>query len=195
MHSLALSSTSGRFGRRQRRREQRDGATSRSSRFWYAMCGVGGVGGFILRLGSPGLGGMPGGINNAQLNAAGMNPFNMNMFSMANLSADCLCQRWVRTTRTGGSRWYCRIRGEAGLAAMVPGRGGPGRSGGRSPGLNTTATAAHPHPQQETTAPARRNAKNISTLQHRTTSQDGSARSDCTSTRRTLRVCPGRKWC
>ena len=46
------------------------------------------VGGFNLRLGSPGLGGMPNGLNIVQLaQLNGMNPFNMNMLGMANLSA------------------------------------------------------------------------------------------------------------
>ena len=49
-----------------------------------------GFGGFNIRLGLPGLGGMPGGLNMAQiaqLNAAGMNTFNRNMHRVANVSA------------------------------------------------------------------------------------------------------------
>ena len=54
------------------------------------MGSVGGAGRFNLGLGLPGLGGMPGGLNMAQLaqlNAAGMNTFNRNMHRVANVSA------------------------------------------------------------------------------------------------------------
>ena len=54
------------------------------------------------------------------------------------------------------------------------------------------ARADH-YPSQEITA-ARRKPK-VSTQQYWKTSRYGSTRSDCTSTHRTLRVCPRRKWC
>ena len=78
--------------------------------------------------------------------------------------------------------------GPCGLGAG--GRGGPDRSGSRS-SVNTARAAHHPR-QKITAAAARRKTKKISTPQ---TSRDGSARSDCTSTCQTLRVCLGRKWC
>ena len=68
------------------RRQQRDGRCSTTTP---ALAGLGmRVGGFNLRLGSPGLGGMPNGLNIVQLaQLNGMNAFNMNMLGMANLSA------------------------------------------------------------------------------------------------------------
>ena len=78
------------------------------------MGGVGGVGRFNLGLGSPGLVGMPGSLNMAQLaqlNAAGMNPFNMNMIAWR-ISARLAyrqrhsASRRVWTTGSRGPWWY-----------------------------------------------------------------------------------------
>ena len=87
-----------------------------------------GVGRFNLGLGSPGLGGMPNGLNMAQLvklnGMNGMNPFNMNV-GMANFSAMGIspeaqllaAQIAAAGVWTAGPRWYRRygrIRGTAG---------------------------------------------------------------------------------
>ncbi|KAH8984718.1 hypothetical protein EDB92DRAFT_2105845 [Lactarius akahatsu] len=86
--SPALSNSSGRFG------GSDDGSNAMAAAHQQqqaALAGLGmGVGGFNLGLGSPGLAGMPNGLNMAQLaqlnGMNGMNPFNMNM-NMLNLAA------------------------------------------------------------------------------------------------------------
>jgi hypothetical protein len=86
--SPAPSNTSGRFC------GSDDGSSAMAAAHQQAaLANLGmGVGRFNLGLGSPGLGGMPNGLNMAQLAQlnrmnAGMNSFNMNMLGMANLSA------------------------------------------------------------------------------------------------------------
>ena len=109
------------------------------------------VGGFNLRLGSPGLGGMPNGLNIVQLaQLNGMNPFNMNMLGMANLSAigispeaQLLAAQIAAAGGGFGQQGLAGLGGIGGFAGLQggmggggAGRGGPGRSGGRSPGLS-----------------------------------------------------------
>jgi len=125
-----------------------------------ALAGLGmGVGGFNLGLGSPGLGGMPNGLNMAQLaqlnGMNGMNPFgvNMNMLGMANLSAMGISPEAqllaAQIAAAGGGFGQPGLGVGAGLGTFgglggIGGggnglRGGPGRSGGRSPGLGGSA--------------------------------------------------------
>ncbi|KAH9059946.1 hypothetical protein EDB87DRAFT_680523 [Lactarius vividus] len=83
VQSPALSNTSGRFG------GSDDGSNTMAAVHQQAaLAGVGmGVGGFNLGLGSPGLAGMPNGLNMAQLaQLNGMNLFNVNM-NLPNLAA------------------------------------------------------------------------------------------------------------
>ena len=104
--------------------------------------------------------------------------------------ADRRCWRRVWTAGRCGSR-HCWTAGFTEMQMGAADRVGPEAAGLK--GVNT-GRAAH-HPQQKTTAAAaRRKTKKISTPSPRM-SRDGTARSDCTSTRRTLRVCLGRKWC
>jgi hypothetical protein len=148
--SPALSNTSGRFG------GSDDGSNAMAAAHQQAaLAGLGmGVGGFNLGLGSPGLGGMPNGLNMAQLaqlnGMSGMNPFgvNMNMLGMANLSAMGISPEAqllaAQIAAAGGGFGQPGLGVGAGLGTFgglggIGGnnglRGGPGRSGGRSPGL------------------------------------------------------------
>ena len=72
------------------------------------MGGVGGVGGFNLGLGSPGPGGMLGGLNMAQLaqlDVGGMDPFNMNMLGMANRDGHIARGTAPRASDCAGGGW------------------------------------------------------------------------------------------
>ncbi|KAN0130639.1 hypothetical protein V8E53_011532 [Lactarius tabidus] len=113
-----------------------------------------GAGGFNLGLGSPGLGGMPNGLNMAQLAQlngmtgmnTGMNPFNMNMLGMANLSAMGISPEAqhlaAQIAAAGGGFGQANLAGLGGLGGFgglqsgMGGSRGPSRSGGRSPGLS-----------------------------------------------------------
>ncbi|KAH8987215.1 hypothetical protein EDB86DRAFT_3105112 [Lactarius hatsudake] len=133
--SPALSNSSGRFG------GSDDGSNAMTvAHQQAALAGLGmSVGGFNLGLGSPGLTGMPNGLNMAQLaqlnGMNGMNLFNMNM-NMLNLAAGIAA--------AGGGFGQPGLGVGAGLGTfggMQGGissnglHGGSGRSGGRSPGL------------------------------------------------------------
>ena len=149
--SPALSNTSGRFGSS----DDGSNAMAAAAQQQAALAGLGmGVGGFNLGLGSPGLGGMPNGLNMAQLaqlnGMNGMNPFNMNMLGMANLSAmgispeaQLLAAQIAAAGGGFGQQGLAGLGGIGGFAGLQgglggggAGRGGPGRSGGRSPGLS-----------------------------------------------------------
>ncbi|KAH9059940.1 hypothetical protein EDB87DRAFT_679833 [Lactarius vividus] len=145
--SPALSNTSGRFG------GSDDGSNAMAAAHQQAaLANLGmGVGGFNLGLGSPGLAGMPNGLNMAQLaqlnGMNGMNPFNMNM-NMLNLAAMGVSPEAqllaAQIAAAGGGFGQPGLGVGAGLGTfggMQGGmgsngiRGGSGRSGGRSPGL------------------------------------------------------------
>ncbi|KAH9020224.1 hypothetical protein EDB85DRAFT_2005486, partial [Lactarius pseudohatsudake] len=145
--SPALSNSSGRFG------GSDDGSNAMAAAHQQvALAGLGmGVGGFNLGLGSPGLAGMPNGLNMAQLaqlnDMNGMNPFNMNM-NMLNLAAMGVSPEAqllaAQIAAAGGGFGRPGLGVGAGLGTfggMQGGmgsnglRGGSGRSGGRSPGL------------------------------------------------------------
>ncbi|KAH9020228.1 hypothetical protein EDB85DRAFT_2278822 [Lactarius pseudohatsudake] len=145
--SPALSNSSGRFG------GSDDGSNVMAAAHQQAtLAGLGmGVGGFNLGLGSPGLAGMPNGLNMvqlAQLNGMnGMSPFNMNM-NMLNLAAMGVspeAQLLAAQIAAAGGRFgqpglgvgaglgpFGGMQGGMGSNGL---RGGSGRSGGRSPGL------------------------------------------------------------
>jgi hypothetical protein len=148
--SPALSNTSGRFG------GSDDGSSAMAAAHQQAaLANLGmGVGGFNLGLGSPGLGGMPNGLNMAQLAQlngmtgmnTGMNPFNMNMLGMANLSAMGISPEAqllaAQIAAAGGGFGQANLAGLGGLGGFgglqsgMGGSRGPSRSGGRSPGLS-----------------------------------------------------------
>ena len=152
----ALSNNSGLFG------SSDDGgnATAAAAQQQAALAGLDiGLGGFVLGLGSPSLGGMPNGLSMAQLaqlnGMNGLNPFNMNMLGMANLSAMGISPEVqllaaqvrlllaAQIAAAGGRLAGLGLGGGlGGFAGMQDGGGmggaqrGPGRSGGRSPGLS-----------------------------------------------------------
>ncbi|KAH8981833.1 hypothetical protein EDB86DRAFT_3066591 [Lactarius hatsudake] len=147
--SPALSNSSGRFG------GSDDGSNAMAAAHQQqqaALAGLGmGVGGFNLGLDSPGLTGMPNGLNMAQLaqlnGMNGMNPFNMNM-NMLNLAAMGVSPEVqllaAQIAAAGGGFGQPGLGVGAGLGTfggMQGGmssnglRSGSGRSGGRSPGL------------------------------------------------------------
>lgn len=143
--SPALSNTSGRFGGS----DDGSGAMAAAAQQQAALAGLGmGVGGFNLGLGSPGLAGMPNGLNMAQLaQLNGINPFgvNMNMLNMANamgISAEAQLLA-AQIAAAGGGFGQPGLGIGAGLGnfgGLQNGGGGgqrgvPGRSGGRSPGV------------------------------------------------------------
>ncbi|KAH9010367.1 hypothetical protein EDB83DRAFT_2581725 [Lactarius deliciosus] len=154
--SPALSNSSGRFG------GSDDGSNAMAAAHQQqqaALAGLGmGVGGFNLGLGSPGLTGMPNGLNMAQLaqlnGMNGMNPFNMNM-NMLNLAAMGVSPEAqllaAQIAAAGGGFGQPGLGVGAGLGTfggMQGGmssnglRGGSGRSGGRSPGLGGGGSAS-----------------------------------------------------
>ncbi|KAH9171641.1 hypothetical protein EDB89DRAFT_1080088 [Lactarius sanguifluus] len=154
--SPALSNSSGRFG------GSDDGSNAMAAAHQQqqaALAGLGmGVGGFNLGLGSPGLTGMPNGLNMAQLaqlnGMNGMNPFNMNM-NMLNLAAMGVSPEAqllaAQIAAAGGGFGQPGLGVGAGLGSfggMQGGmssnglRGGSGRSGGRSPGLGGSGSAS-----------------------------------------------------
>ncbi|KAH9010355.1 hypothetical protein EDB83DRAFT_2530712 [Lactarius deliciosus] len=154
--SPALSNSSGRFG------GSDDGSNAMAAAHQQqqaALAGLGmGVGGFNLGLGSPGLTGMPNGLNMAQLaqlnGMNGMNPFNMNM-NMLNLAAMGVSPEAqllaAQIAAAGGGFGQPGLGVGAGLGTfggMQGGmssnglRGGSGRSGGRSPGLGGSGSAS-----------------------------------------------------
>ncbi|KAH9020229.1 hypothetical protein EDB85DRAFT_2120823 [Lactarius pseudohatsudake] len=146
--SPALSNTSGRFG------GSDDGSNAMAAAHQQqqaALAGLGmGVGGFNLGLTSPGLAGMPNGLNMAQLaqlnGMNGMNPFNMNM-NMLNLAAMGVSPEAqllaAQIAAAGGGFGQPGLGVGAGLGTFGGMQGGMGsnglrggsRSGGRSPGL------------------------------------------------------------
>ncbi|KAH8994164.1 hypothetical protein EDB86DRAFT_2829980 [Lactarius hatsudake] len=151
-----LSNSSGRFG------GSDDGSNAMAAAHQQqqaALAGLGmGVGGFNLGLGSPGLTGMPNGLNMAQLaqlnGMNGMNPFNMNM-NMLNLAAMGVSPEAqllaAQIAAAGGGFGQPGLGVGAGLGTfggMQGGmssnglRGGSGRSGGRSPGLGGSGSAS-----------------------------------------------------
>ena len=174
--SPVLSNISGRFGRSDNGGSARILQPATLPSLSMQMGGVGGLSGFNLGLGSPGLGGMPGGLNMAQLaqlNAAGMNPFNMNMLGMANLSvmgifpeAQLLAAQ-IFAAGGGFGQPGLALGGIAGFAGLQwygagdAGYGGPGRSGGRHQRANGKSGSSS---ASERTA-ARRKTK-ISTRQY-----------------------------
>ena len=92
---------------------------------------------------------MPGGLNMgqlAQLNAACMNPLHMNLLGVANLSAMGISPKAqllaAQIAAAAGGFGQTDLGLGGGLGGFVgmqedgSGRGGPGRSGGRSPGLS-----------------------------------------------------------
>ncbi|KAI9436689.1 hypothetical protein H4582DRAFT_404322 [Lactarius indigo] len=152
--SPALSNTSGRFG------GSDDGGNAMAAAHQQAaLAGLGmGVGGFNLGLTSPGLAGMPNGLNMAQLaqlnGMNGMNPFNMNM-NMLNLAAMGVSPEAqllaAQIAAAGGGFGQPGLGVGAGLGSFggLQGgmgsnglRGGSGRSGGRSPGLGGNGSAS-----------------------------------------------------
>ena len=146
--SPALSNTSGRFG------GSDDGSNAMAAAHQQAALAGLGMGGFNLGLTSPGLG-MPNGLNMAQLaqlnGMNGMNPFNMNMLGMANLSAMGISPEAqllaAQIAAAGGGFGQPGLGlggGLGGFGGMQSGignglRGGPNRSGGRSPGLGSAS--------------------------------------------------------
>ncbi|KAI0299622.1 hypothetical protein BC826DRAFT_995582 [Russula brevipes] len=151
----ALSNSSGRFG------GSDDGSTAMAAHAQQqaALAGLGmGVGGFNLGLGSPALAGMQNGLSMAQLaqlnGMNGMNPFgvNMNMLGMANLNAMGLTAEAqllaAQIAAAGGGFGQPGLGGSLGNFGGLPGgiavgqRGGPGRSGGRSPGAGSNKGTA-----------------------------------------------------
>ncbi|KAH8994159.1 hypothetical protein EDB86DRAFT_3234882 [Lactarius hatsudake] len=147
--SPALSNSSGRFG------GSDDGSNAMAAAHQQqqaALAGLGmGVGGFNLGLDSPGLTGMPNGLNMAQLaqlnGMNGMNPFNMNM-NMLNLAAMGVSPE---IAAAGGGFGQPGLGVGAGLGTfggMQGGmssnglRSGSGRSGGRSPGLGGSGSGS-----------------------------------------------------
>ena len=136
----------------------------------------------------------------AQLNVVGMKPFNVNFVRHDESHGDgAYRQRRSSSLRrsplleAGWTAGRCRSRRcwTAGFAEMQVGaadRVGPEAAGLK--GVNTGRAAHHP---RQTAAAARRKTKKISTPSPQM-SRDGTARLDCTSTRRTLRVCLRRKW-
>ncbi|KAH9010992.1 hypothetical protein EDB85DRAFT_2230962 [Lactarius pseudohatsudake] len=146
--SPALSNTSGRFG------GSDDGSNAMAAAHQQqqaALAGLGmGVGGFNLGLTSPGLAGMPNGLNMAQLaqlnGMNGMNPFNMNM-NMLNLAAMGVSPEAqllaAQIAAAGGGFGQPGLGVGAGLGTFGGMQGGMSsnglragsRSGGRSPGL------------------------------------------------------------
>ncbi|KAH9172677.1 hypothetical protein EDB89DRAFT_1905988 [Lactarius sanguifluus] len=151
--SPALSNSSGRFG------GSDDGSNAMAAarqQQQAALAGLGiGVGGFNLGLGSPGLTGMPNGLNMAQLaQLNGMNPFNMNM-NMLNLAAMGVSPEAqllaAQIAAAGGGFGQPGLGVGAGLGTfggMQGGmssnglRGGSGRSGRRSPSLGGGGSAS-----------------------------------------------------
>ncbi|KAH8994156.1 hypothetical protein EDB86DRAFT_3078362 [Lactarius hatsudake] len=151
--SPALSNSSGRFG------GSDDGSNAMAATHQQqqaALAGLGmGVGGSNLGLGSPGLTGMPNGLNMAQLaQLNGMNPFNMNM-NMLNLAAMGVSPEAqllaAQIAAAGGGLGQPGLGVGTGLGTfggMQGGissnglRGGSGRSGGRSPGLGGGGSAS-----------------------------------------------------
>ncbi|KAH9024802.1 hypothetical protein EDB85DRAFT_2179998 [Lactarius pseudohatsudake] len=146
--SPALSNSSGRFG------GSDDGSNAMAAAHQQqqaTLAGLGmGVGGFNLGLTSPGLAGMPNGLNMAQLaqlnGMNGMNPFNMNM-NMLNLAAMGVSPEAqllaAQIAAAGGGFGQPGLGVGAGLGTFGGMQGGMGsnglrggsRSGGRSPGL------------------------------------------------------------
>ncbi|KAH9172679.1 hypothetical protein EDB89DRAFT_2220085 [Lactarius sanguifluus] len=150
--SPALSNSSGRFGGS----DDGSNAMAAAHQQQAALAGLGmGVGGFNLGLGSPGLTGMPNGLNMAQLaQLNGMNPFNMNM-NMLNLAAMGVSPEAqllaAQIAAAGGGFGQPGLSVGAGLGTFggMQGdmssnglRSGSGRSGGRSPGLGGGGSAS-----------------------------------------------------
>ncbi|KAH9012278.1 hypothetical protein EDB85DRAFT_2281311 [Lactarius pseudohatsudake] len=141
----APHSTSGRFG------GSDDGSNAMAAAHQQQQAALAGlrmgVGGFNLGLGSPGLAGMPNGLNMAQLaQLNGMNPFNMNM-NMLNLAAMGVSPEAqllaAQFAAAGGGFGQPGLGVGAGLGTFGGMQGGMSsnglrggsRSGGRSPGL------------------------------------------------------------
>ena len=139
--SPALSNTSDRF------RGSDDGSSAMTQQtvlgLGVQMGGVGGVGEFNLGLGSPGLGGMPGDHGMAQLAQLRRDQHEHARHGESqrdgHIARDTAPRGWTRIW-TGWRRALHCWTGLGGLAGRQGGmgggawRGGPGQSGGRSPG-------------------------------------------------------------
>ncbi|KAH8987214.1 hypothetical protein EDB86DRAFT_3245840 [Lactarius hatsudake] len=145
--SPALSNSSGRFGGSD---DESNAMAAAHQQRQAALAGLGmGVGGFNLGLGSPGLTGMPNGLNMAQLaqlkGMNGMNPFNMNMHEHAEPGRD----GGIAAAGGGFGQPGLGVGADLGTFGGMQGgmssnglRGGSGRSGGRSPGLGGSGSGS-----------------------------------------------------